>query len=218
MKAMNVGYCIDSIHRHVHKFMLTHSTKRSVVDLSCNYLLSHATLLEVVETIMTIINIHFPIYLLFFQKISFISIKKSIEKATKCTIRECYIQKRWSGQGPGVMIIPDRSFRGDRNFPFTLINWFFHKSILWEKESRLGMYCVSWIQYMHPTTFKSSYSTRIEIMIWELVVCRKRCTNRGKTRIEASGWHVLHANWILAYVVINICVHTYIHIYRCVCV
>ena len=141
------------------------------------------------------------------------SVLRKVLEGYKMYIKECYIQKRWSGQGPGVMIIPDRSFRGDRNFPFTLINWFFHKSILWEKESRLGMYCVSWIQYMHPTTFKSSYSTRIEIMIWELVVCRKRCTNRGKTRIEASGWHVLHANWILAYVVINICVHTYIHIY-----
>ena len=43
-----------------------------------------------------------------------ISIKKKRQKATKCTIRECYIQKIWSGQGPEVMIFRDQSLRGDR--------------------------------------------------------------------------------------------------------
>ena len=40
----------------------------------------------------------------FLKKISFISIKKSAKGLQKCKIREYYIQKKWSGQGPGVLI------------------------------------------------------------------------------------------------------------------
>ena len=42
----------------------------------------------------------------FLIKISFISIKKSTRGVKKCRIKEYYIQKKWSGQGPGVMIFP----------------------------------------------------------------------------------------------------------------
>ena len=51
----------------------------------------------------------------FFKKAFLQQYKKKRQTATKCTIRECYIQKRCSWQGLGVMIFLERSLRGGVN-------------------------------------------------------------------------------------------------------